>query len=70
MNRIYCVLFGLNQDARENSLILSLDTTACKRHEEPTLHGFLNRKYWINLSKISCGSCLDNCLWAYSISKE
>ena len=49
-------------DTCQKRLISSSDFIQSKRHEEPTLHDFLMRKYWINLSKNACGSCLDICL--------
>ena len=41
-----------------------------KLHEEPTLHHFLMRKYWINLSENWFVNCLDICLDLREISKD
>ena len=67
----WCDCVHSNEDARKKRhFISSSDFIQSKRHEEPTLHNFLSRKYWINLSENWFVSCLGTCLDTYEISKD
>ena len=65
----YSVMHAM-QDAQEKRLISRSDLIPLKHHEEPTSQSFLSRKYWINLSEIWFGSCLNTYLDVSEISKD
>ena len=62
----------LKESARENWLISSSDTIACRsrHHEEPTLHQFFNRKYLLELDYFSCVLPMDTLLHVCGLSKD